>query len=74
MDKFATNMQEELDNYKSDLSKQTNVENLIAHLSTKYLQKYAQHDPTANMSSEMQEFVEKNPDFNLKTQLDEIKH
>ena len=74
VDKFASSMKDELDNYKSDLSRQTNVENLIAHLSTKYLAKYAQHDPTANMTSEMQEFVEKNPDFNLKTQLDEIRH
>ena len=37
IDKFTDGMKEELNNYKSDLSRRTNIENLIAHLSTRYL-------------------------------------
>ena len=67
-------MQDELGNFKSDLSKNTNVENLISVLTNKYLAKYAQTDPKATMSSEMLDFAAKHPDFNLKTQLEVIRH
>lgn len=50
------------------------MENLISVLSIKYLSKYAQSDPTGNMSSEMSDFAAKHPDFNLKTQLEVIRH
>ena len=74
VDQFTNDMKNELYQYKSDLSRETNVENLIAHLSQRYLAKYAAHDPKATMTSEMQQFSEQNPDFDLKTQLDVVRH
>lgn len=74
IDQFAKGMEDGLENYKTNLSRCTNVENLISHLSMKYLAKYAQNDPKAGMSSEMMDFAAKHPDFNLKTQLEAIRH
>ena len=59
---------------RTGLSNDTNVENMIACVTNKYLQKYAKDDNKNKIDQAMQDFMEKHANFDIMGKLKEVEH
>jgi hypothetical protein len=65
VDSIKTNLQ----NYKTGLASNTNIENMVASVTSNYLQKFAQDDSKNKPDSAMAVFIEKHQNFDIKEEL-----
>ena len=56
----------------SDLASDTNIENMISIITSKYLQKYAEDDSKNAVEKAMKEFFDKHAGFDIKGQLADV--
>ena len=58
----------------SDLAPDTNIENMVSIITSKYLQKYAEDDSKNAVEKAMKEFFDKHAGFDIKGQLADVQH
>ena len=66
VDKYVNTVMGGLKDISSDLASDTNVENMVSIITSKYLQKYAEDDSKNAVEKAMKEFFDKHAGFDIK--------
>ena len=71
---YVSTVKGTLNDMKSGLDKNTNVENMVAHVTSKYLQKFTREDVKTGGDQEMHNFMEKHANYDVKANLSMMQH
>ena len=74
VDKYVSSVMGGLKEISSDLASDTNVENMVSIITSKYLQKYAEDDSKNAVEKAMKEFFDKHAGFDIGGQLADVRH
>ena len=74
MKKYEESVKSTLADIRTGLSTDTNIENMVACVTNKYLQKYSKDDSKNKIDQAMLEFMEKHANFDIMGKLKEVEH
>ena len=60
IDRYESQVKKALERYKNGLADQTQVENMVSHITQRYMRKYASNDDQQAVSAKIQDLIEKN--------------
>ena len=73
MSQFVRQMRSHLENQKTGLAKETNMENIVSHLAHKQLHTFVEAELKKNkVDKKMSDFMEQNKDFNVQEELKDV--
>ena len=74
IDRYMFQVRKALDKYKTGLADQTQVENMVAHITERYMRKYASNDSEAELNRNFESLLEKTQGTDIYQMMKDMEH